>query len=239
MKLHLSIFFVLFVFGLSFSQNNSFYNRSSIAAKVYLIKKLSLSAELQGRWNLTDRTYSKSLVTVESKFALTQSIKIGLLYRNSWQTNNHALLDGKRQMTTQRISFGIQLEPSKWLKLDKYLGIQFTSKIQYENFKFKREQLYWRNKLTLRPQFKSKIIKPFLSSESFYRSNQYYFLSGDEFITEGLMNEMRYSIGTDLEINNSNTFTIGLLLRDYQTTKNNNFILNLSYEHTFRKSKKK
>jgi hypothetical protein len=239
MKLLLSIFFLLFVFGSSYSQNNSFYNRSSIAAKVCLTKKLSFSAELQGRWNLTERSYSKSLVTLESKFALTESIKIALLYRNSWQTNDYALLDGKRQMTSQRISFGIQLEPSKWLKIDKYLGIQLTSKIQYENFKFKREQLYWRNKLTLKPQFKSKIIKPFLSAESFYRSNQYYFLLGDQFVTEGLMNEMRYSIGTDLEINKSNTFTIGLLLRDYQTAKNTNLILSLSYEHTFRKNKKK
>jgi hypothetical protein len=239
MKLLLSIFFLLFVFGLSFSQNNSFYNRSSIAGKVYLTKKLSISAELQGRWNLTERSYSKSLVTLESKFALTESIKIGLLYRNSWQTNEYALLDGKRQMTSQRISFGIQIEPSKWLEIDKYLGIQFTSKIQYENFKFKREQLYWRNKLTLRPQIKSKIIKPFLSAESFYRSNQYYFLLGDQFVTEVLMNEMRYSIGTDLEINKSNTFTIVLLLRDYQTAKNTNLILSLSYEHTFRKNKKK
>ena len=159
------------------------------------------------------------------------------MYRNSWQANDYALLDGKKQMTSQRIAFGLQLEPSNWIKTDKFLAIQLSSRIQFESFKFKRDQWYWRNKLTLKPQLKSKMIKPYLSGELFYRSNQYYFLSGDDFVTEGLMNEMRYTIGTELELNSSNTINLGLMLRDYGTARSTDLVVNLSYVHTFGKKK--
>jgi hypothetical protein len=89
----------------------------------------------------------------------------------------------------------------------------------------------------LKPQLKSKLIKPFVSGELFYRTNQYFFLSGDDFVTEGLMNEVRYTIGTDLDFNSSNTFTVGLMLRDYRTTRNTDMVINLSYLHTFGKKK--
>lgn len=237
MKILFSIFLSVLFYGTSFSQFGSIYNRTSIGGKMNATKKLSFAAEVQGRWNLTERSYSKSLVTLESKFAINKSIKVGLLYRNSWQTNDYALLDGKKQMTSQRIAFGIQFEPSNWMKIDKFLAFQLSSRIQSESFKFKRDQWYWRNKLTLKPHLKSKIIKPFVSAELFYRTNQYYFLSGDDFVTEGLMNEMRYTIGTDIKLNSSNELNLGLMLRDFRTDRNTDLVINLSYVHDFGKKK--
>ncbi len=237
MRVLFSIILSVLMCGTSYGQFGSVYNRTSIGGKYAITKKWSVEAEVQGRWNLTEKLYSKSLFTLESKYAINKSIKVGLLYRNSWQTNDYALIDGKKQMTSQRFAFGLQLEPSEWLKTDKFLAIQLSSKIQFESFKFKRDQWYWRNKLTLKPQLKSKLIKPFVSGELFYRTNQYFFLSGDDFFTEGLMNEVRYTIGTDLDFNSSNTFTVGLMLRDYRTTRNTDMLINLSYLHTFGKKK--
>lgn len=237
MKILFSIFLSVLFYGTSFSQLGSIYNRTSIGGKINATKKLSFSAEVQGRWNITERSFSKSLFTIESKFAINKSIKVGLLYRNSWQTNGHALLDGKKQMTSQRVAFGLQLEPSNWINTDKFLSIQLSSRIQFESFKFKRDQWYWRNKLTLKPQLKGKLIKPFVSAELFYRTNQYYFLSGDEFVTEGLMNEIRYTIGTDIKLNSSNEINLGLMLRDYRTARNTDLVINLSYVHDFGKKK--
>lgn len=237
MKILFSVFLSVLFYGTSFSQLGSIYNRTSIEGKMNATKKLSFSAEVQGRWNITERSFSKSLFTIESKFAINKSIKVGLLYRNSWQTNDYALIDGKKQMTSQRIAFVLQLEPSNWIKTDKFLAIQLSSRIQFESFKFKRDQWYWRNKLTLKPQLKSKLIKPYVSAELFYRTNQYYFLSSDEFVTEGLMNEMRYTIGTDIKLNSSNEINLGLMLRDYRTSRNTDLVINLSYVHDFGKKK--
>lgn len=237
MRVLFSIILSVLMCGTSFGQFGSVYIRTSIGAKYAITKKLSLAAEVQGRWNMTDKSYSKSLFTLESKYAITKSIKVGVMYRNSWQSNDYVLIDGKRQMTSQRLALGLQLEPSDWLKMNKFLAIQLSSKIQFESFKFKRDQWYWRNKLVLKPHLKSKLIKPFVSGELFYRTNQYYFLSGDEFVTEGLMNEIRYTIGTDLEFNSSNSLTVGLMIRDYRTARNTDLVLNLSYLHTFGKKK--
>lgn len=237
MKLLFSIFLSVLFYGISFSQLGSIYNRTSIEGKINATKKISFAAEVQGRWNITERSYSKSLITIESKFAFNKSIKIGMLYRNSWQNNDFALLDGKKQMTAQRIAFGLQLEPSKWIKTEKFLDVQLSSRIQFETFKFKRDQWYWRNKLTLKPQLKNKLIKPFVSAELFYRTNQYYFLSGDDFVTEGLMNEIRYTIGADIKLNSTNDLNFGLMLRDYRTKRNTDLVINLAFIHEFGKKK--
>jgi hypothetical protein len=237
MKVLFAIIFSCSICSISFGQLGSVFNRTSIGGKYAVTKKWSIAAEGQVRWNLTEKTYSKSLLTLESKYAVTKSIKVGLLYRNSWQTNTFALIDGKKQLTAQRVAIGLQLEPSEWFKMDEFLGIQWTSRIQFESFKFKRDQWYWRNRLTLKPQLKSKIFKPFVSGELFYRPNQYYFLSGDEFVTEGLMNEIRYTLGAELELNSSNNFTFGIMLRDYRTSRNTDLVLNVSFMHSFGKKK--
>ena len=123
MRVLFSIILSVLMCGTSYGQFGSVYNRTSIGGKYAITKKWSVEAEVQGRWNLTEKLYSKSLFTLESKYAINKSIKVGLLYRNSWQTNDYALIDGKKQMTSQRFAFGLQLEPSEWMKTDKFLAI--------------------------------------------------------------------------------------------------------------------
>lgn len=232
------IFITVFAYFVGHTQTGDLYSRFSVSGKYDINKKLSIGAEIQGRTNLTARSYSKSLLTFQSKYAFSKSIKCELEYRNSWQANQHANLDGKNFAFGNRVAFGLQVEPSRWLKFDKYVGLQLSSKIQFGSFKFKRNQLYWRNKITLKPKLKSKLIKPYLSVESFYRSNQYVFAMDDELMTVGMINEIRYEIGNDLDINKFNTFTLGLMYRDFKTARQNNIILNVAYAHTFHKNKK-
>lgn len=237
MKSIITSVFALLIFELGHAQLGALYNRSSIGAKVNITKKFSISADLEGRWNLTEKTFVKTLIDFETKYALTKALKVGISYRTSWQSNPHAIIDGKQQMNSNRFAFALQLDPSNLLNTKKILKIQVSSRIQFESFTFKRNQWYWRNKLTLKPQINSKIVKPFVNVELFYRPNHYYFLVGDEFITEGLMNEIRYAIGTDLDINKANQLTIGLMLRDFQTERLSNLVLNVGFVHTFDKRK--
>ena len=158
MKVIYFIFIAVFTCFVGHTQTGELYSRFSVSGKYDISKKLSIGAEIQGRTNLTDRSYSKSLLTFQTKFAISKSIKCELEYRNSWQTNRYANLDSKKLSFGNRVAFGLQVEPSRWLKFDKYLGLQLSSKIQFESFKFKRNQLYWRNKITLKPKLKSNLI---------------------------------------------------------------------------------
>jgi hypothetical protein len=60
-----------------------------------------------------------------------------------------------------------------------------------------------------------------------------------EFVTEGMVNEIRYMLGTELNLNKRNTMDVGLMLRDYQTNKATNFVLNITYRHDFTQTKKR
>jgi hypothetical protein len=235
-----NILFLVFLFsvGLAFSQGGEWYNRASLEGKIDATKKLSFSASVQSRWNLSNPSFNKTMYTLESAFDITKSIRLGVLYRNSWIRNPHILLDGKKMTTPQRFAASLRFNPSKILKIDKYLTLLYATKIQFEGFKFKRDQFYWRNKITLKGELKGNVLKPYVSAESFYRKNQYFYLLGDEFITEGLMNEMRYAIGTEINFNKSNMLDLQLLVRDYQTTKLTDFVACISFSHKFSKKKK-
>jgi hypothetical protein len=46
-------------------------------------------------------------------------------------------------------------------------------------------------------------------------------------------------LGTEINLNKRNTMDVGLMLRDYQTTKATNFVLNITYRHDFTQNKKR
>ena len=238
MKNSILILVFLVSTGLAFSQGGEWYNRTSLEGKIDATKKLSFSASVQSSWNLSSSTLTKSMFTLESDFDISKSIRLGVLYRNSWIRNSHILLDGEKMTTAQRFAASMRFNASKLLKIDKYVTLLYTTKFQFEGFKFKRDQFYWRNKITLKAELKGNIVKPYVSAESFYRKNQYFYLSGDEFITEGLMNEMRYSVGTEINFNKNNILDLNILVRDYQTTKLTDFVACLSFSHKFSKKKK-
>jgi hypothetical protein len=123
--------------------------------------------------------------------------------------------------------------------MDAYFRLVYLSRIQFEEFKFKRDQWYWRNRITVKAKIKNNLIKPYFSIESLYRKNQFNYLMDNEFVTEGMVNEIRYMLGTELNLNKRNTMDVGLMLRDYQTTKATNFVLNITYRHDFTQNKKR
>jgi hypothetical protein len=213
-------------------------SRTTLEAKFDLPKKLTLGIAVQSRYDFTNSTYNRTLYTIDASYDATKWLRINGSFRHAFQTNTNALIDGNALTSRYRFSGGLRLNPAALFGFDKYLDIYLSSTYQYEDFKFKRAQLYWRNKITLKPNLKSKIFKPYVSAESFYRFNQYYYLVGNDFVTQGLMNEMRYEVGTQLNFNKKNSIELGLMLRDYQTKKNTDLVICVTYSHTFLKNRK-
>jgi hypothetical protein len=213
-------------------------SRTTIEAKFDLPKKFSLGVAVQSRYNFSNTSYDRTMYTVSASYDATKWLRINGSFRHVVQSNPNVLIDGKNLLSRYRYSGGIRLNPAALFGFDKYVDIYLSSNYQFGDLKFERPRYIWRNKLTVKPNLKSKIFKPYVSAESFYRFNQYYYLVGNTFVTEGLMNEMRYEVGTQIDFNKKNSLEIGLMLRDYQTKKNSDLVLCLTYSHTFLKDKK-
>jgi hypothetical protein len=97
--------------------------------------------------------------------------------------------------------------------------------MQFEQFKFKRNQLTWRNKLTIKPILKKSIFNPYLSAELFYRFNQFSYFIDEELITQGLLNEFRYCVGTEVKLSKNDAIDLGVMFRDFQTSRPSNLKL--------------
>ncbi len=239
MKNILSTLFFVGAIGLGAdAQMGDVLSRTTIEAKFDLPKKFTLGLAIQSRYDFTTSSYNRTLYTFDASYDATKWLRINGTFRHAFQTNPNALLDGKALTSRYRFSGGIRLNPAALFGFDKYVNIYLSSTYQFEDFKFKRAQLYWRNKLTIKPNLKSKIFKPYISAESFYRFNQYYYLLGNAFVTQGLMNEMRYEVGTQIDFNKKNSIELGIMLRDYQTKKNTDLVICVTYSHTFLKNRK-
>ncbi len=220
------------------AQFGDLLSRTTIEAKFDLPKKFSLGVAVQSRYNFSKTSYNRSLYTIDASYDATKWLRINGSFRHTIQSNPNVLIDGKTLLSRYRYSGGIRLNPAALFGFDKYLDIYLSSLYQFGDLKFVRPQYYWRNKITIKPNLKSKIFKPYVSAESFYCFNQYYFLVGNTFVTQGLMNEMRYELGTQIDFNKKNSIEVGLMLRDYQTKKNSDLVICLTYSHTFLKDRK-
>jgi hypothetical protein len=178
------------------------------------------------------------MYTIDASYDATKWLRINGSFRHGFESNPNVLIDGKTLLSRYRYSGGIRLNPAVLFGFDKYVDVYLSSNYQFGDLKFERPRYIWRNKLTIKPNLKSKIFKPYVSAESFYRFNQYYYLVGNTFVTQGLMNEMRYEVGTQIDLNKKNSLEVGLMLRDYQTKKNSDLVICLTYSHTFLKDRK-
>jgi hypothetical protein len=239
MKTYLSTLLIVGCLGLNaHAQFGDLLSRTSVKAKFDLPKKFSLGVAVQSRYNFSKTSYNRTLYTIEASYDATKWLRINGSFRHAFQSNANALIDGKALTSRYRYSGGIRLNPAVLFGFDKYIDIYLNSNFQVRVAKFVRPQYYLRNKLTLKPNLKSKIFKPYMSAESFYCFNQEFYLVGNAFITQGLMNEMRYEIGTEIDFNKRNSIELGLMLRDYQTKKNTDLVLCVTYSHTFLKKRK-
>jgi hypothetical protein len=216
-----------------FSQIGDVHSRLGIEAEFKLNKKLSCDVAFQTRSNLSERKYSSTNFSLEFDYQFLKNWKLGLSYRNSFKPNVFAYLDGSDLSFRNRYQFFLRYNPSKLLQLNSFLDIEWRSIIQYEQFQYKRNQWYWRNRISVEPKLKSKWIQPYCSFELLYRFNQYSYFMDDTLITQGLMNELRYIGGIKFNLNKKNRINTAIMFRDYRTNKSTNTVLLVSYLHDF------
>jgi hypothetical protein len=218
-----------------YSQIGDLHSRIGLEAGFKLNNKISCDLAVQSRSNWSERRYSSTNFSLQINYQFLKNWKVGVSYRNSMQPNPFAYLDGNDLSFRNRYQFALRYNPSKLLHLDKFLDFELRSIIQYEQFQYKRNQWYSRNRLSVEPKLKVNWIQPYASFELLYRFNQYSYFIDDLLVTQGLMNEFRYIGGIKFNVNKKNTIDAALMFRDYRTQKASNPILSITYSHNFGK----
>jgi len=218
---------------------NAIFNWNEIGVKVKPTKRFSATLSGQYRWNVSDKVYSKTLFTARLKYDIAKPFSIQATYRRAWMPNEFFYLDNQENTYGHRFAAGFSWDIFRTFKSKAKSSFKYTSQYQKEFFKFKREQIYWRNKLALNLNIGLKRIQPFLSAESFYRTNQQYQLINNEIVVTGLMNEMRYEFGFNFNLPKNHSLEIGAIYRDFKTNKWDVYVFQCSYFYTIEKKKVK
>jgi hypothetical protein len=223
---------------LSWSQN-ALFNRSEIGIKIKPTKRFSATLSGQYRWNVSDKVYSKTLFNVRLKYDIVKPFSILASYRRTWMPNDYFYLDNEENTYGHRFAAGFSWDILRTIKSKAKSSFKYTSQYQKEYFKFKREQIYWRNRLSLDLHIGLKRMTTVFSAESFFRTNQYFQLVNNDAVTSGLMNEMRYGFGLNFDLPKNHEIQIGTLYRDLKTKKNDAWVMQFSYFYTIEKKKVK
>lgn len=218
---------------------NSIFNWNEIGVKVKPTKRFSATLSGQYRWNVSDKIYSKTLFSARLKYDIAKPFSIQASYRRTWMPNDYFYLDNQENTYGHRFAAGFSWDLLRTIKSKAKSSLKYTSQYQKEFFKFKREQIYWRNRLSLDLHIGLKRMTPVFSAESFFRTNQYFQLVNNVAVTSGLMNEMRYSFGLNFDLPNNHEIQIGGLYRDFQTKKWDVWVMQFSYFYTLEKKKEK
>ncbi len=217
----------------SYSQIGDLHSRIGLEAGFKLNKKISCDLAVQSRSNLSEKRYSSTNFSLQLNYQFLKNWKVGVSYRNSMQPNPFAYLDGNDLNFRNRYQIALRYNFSKLVHLEKFLDVEWRSIIQYEQFQYKRNQWYWRNRIAVEPKLKSEWFQPYASFELLYRFNQYTYFMDDLLITEGLMNELRYIGGIKFNLNKKNSINTAIMFRDYRTNKLTNPVLLVKYTHDF------
>jgi Protein of unknown function (DUF2490) len=204
-------------------------------------KIFNVSAGTQYRWNITNQTYSKALFSAKINMKVVRFLGLRASYRRTWMPNEYYYLDQNAQTYGHRFSVGFHCDFNKFKKNTKEKrkwNIQYSSSYQWEIFKFKRNQVFWRNQIELTHILPWKNCKPYYTIESFYRTNQGYTYVNDQIQYSGLINEIRYSMGLKIAISKNHEFSIGVIRRDYQTQKWDANVIEMGYQHHLSNSSK-
>lgn len=216
-----------------YSQIGDLHSRIGLEAGFKLNKKISCDLALQSRSNLSEKRYLSTNFSLQINYQFLKNWKVGVSYRNSMQPNPFAYLDGNDLSFRNRCQFALRYNPSKLLHLDKFLDFELRSILQYEQFQYKRNQWYSRNRISIEPKLKVDWIQPYASFEMLYCFNQYSYFIDNVLVTEGLMNEFRYIGGIKFNLNKNNTINTAIMFRDYRTNKSTNPVLLVTYTHDF------
>ena len=234
----IALFLLLVIPSLSWSQN-ALFNRNEIGIKIKPTKRFSATLSGQYRWSVSEKVYSKTLFNARLKYDIAKPFSILASYRRTWMPNDYFYLDNEENTYGHRFAAGFSWDILRTFKSKAKSSLKYTSQYQKEFFKFKREQIYWRNRLSLDLNIGLKRMTPVFSAESFFRTNQYFQLVNNAAVTSGLMNEMRYGFGLNFNLPNNHEIQIGGLYRDFQTRKWDAWVMQFSYFYTIEKKKEK
>lgn len=237
MKRLLSI--ALFALPVLVWSQSALFNWNEIGVKVKPTKRFSATLSGQYRWNTTDQVYSKTLFSARLKYDVLKPLSIQASYRRTWMPNDYFYLDNQENTYGHRFAAGISWDLLKTIKKKSKSSLKYTTQYQKEYFKFKREQIYWRNRLSLELHVGLNRMTPVFSAESFFRTNQYFQLVNGVPVTSGLMNEMRYGFGLNFNLPKNHDIQIGGLYRDFQTNKWDAWVMQFSYFYTIEKKREK
>jgi hypothetical protein len=216
-----------------------FFNRNEIGLKIKPTKRFSATLSGQYRWNVSEKLYSKTLFTARLKYDIAKPFSILAAYRRTWMPNDFFYLDNQVNTYGHRFAAGFSWDILRTIKSKAKSSLNYTSKYQKEFFKYKREQIYWRNRLSLELHIGLKRMTPVFTAESFFRTNQYFQLVNNVPVTSGLMNEMRYGFGLNFNLPNNHEIQIGTLYRNLKTKKNDAWVFQFAYFYTIEKKKEK
>jgi hypothetical protein len=218
---------------------NALFNRNEIGIKIKPTKRFSAVLSGQYRWNVSDKVYSKTLFTARLKYDIAKPFSIQATYRRTWMPNEFFYLDNQQNTYGHRFAAGFSWDILRTIKSKAKSSIKYTSQYQKEFFKYKREQIFWRNRLSLDLHIGLKRMTPVLSAENFLRTNEYYQLVNGVAVTSGAVTEMRYSFGLNFNLPNNHEIQIGTLYRDLKTKKNDAWVMQFAYFYTIEKKKVK
>jgi hypothetical protein len=224
---------------LVFSQLDDVVSRTTVKASFKPVKNIQFEGGVQMRVNLTEKAYNSSNWFVGSSFDIAKWIRTGLSYRNAFSTNEFALLDGKQFSFQNRFQLFLRVSPTDFGKGIDLFSIDFRSMMQFDQAKFDKNEWTWRNKLTIEPKLKSKMLKPYLAAELMYCLNQNQYFIGNEFVRAPQWNEFRYTLGTAFKLGKGNSLDIGVMYRDYPGLKKSDMAVLLTFEHAFKRKVKK
>lgn len=234
----IALILLLVLPSLAWSQND-FFNRNEIGIKIKPTKRFSATLSGQYRWNVSEKLYSKTLFTARLKYDIAKPFSILATYRRTWMPNDYFYLDNQVNTYGHRFAAGFSWDILRTFKSKAKSSLKYTSKYQKEFFKYKREQIYWRNRLSLDLHIGLKRMTPVLSAENFLRTNKYYQLVNGVAVTSGAVTEMRYGFGLNFNLPNNHEIQIGTLYRNLKTKKNDAWVIQFAYFYTIEKKKEK
>ena len=218
---------------------NDFFNRNEIGLKIKPTKRFSATLSGQYRWNVSEKIYSKTLFTARLKYDIAKPFSILATYRRTWIPNDFFYLDNQVNTYGHRFAAGFSWDILRTIKPKAKSSIKYTSQYQKEFFKYKREKIFWRNRLSLDLHIGLKRMTPVLSVENFLRTNEYYQLVNGVSVTSGAVTEMRYGFGLNFDLPNNHEIQIRTLYRNLKTKKNDAWVFQFAYFYTIEKKKEK
>lgn len=239
MRLKFFLFFFVFSFG---AKGQQWMNWNSASLSYSPIKRINISVGGQYRWNVSESIYAKTMFSARIKGKITKYLSLQLRYRRSWMPNEYFYLDHVAQTYGHRGAVGLEWDIVKTIfkkKEGKKWHLRYSTLWQVEQFKFKRAQEFWRNKIELAYKIPAASFSPFLNVESFYRLNQSYTYVNDKIAYTGALNEMRYGIGIQYSINEIHELKLEYLYRYFQPALLNVNVIRLEYTFDLSKTIKK